>query len=96
MILLGDEAQVDAHFNPFGDSTNFDSRFVQGLRQTYHRLINHLGCIQSYSEVTRVKWKLVSVRFKIVLILTQNRCIVYAERTICSKIILDAPDGTPR
>jgi hypothetical protein len=27
--------------------------------------------------------------------LTQGRCTVCAERTIGSKIILDAPDGTP-
>jgi hypothetical protein len=26
--------------------------------------------------------------------LMQDRCPVYAEHTICSKIILDAPDGT--
>jgi hypothetical protein len=42
--------------------------------------------------VTRLKWTLVSVRLEIVLILTQNRCIVYAEGTIGSEIILDAPD----
>jgi hypothetical protein len=34
--------------------------------------------------------------FGIVLILTQDRCIVYAERTIGSAIILDAHAGTPR
>jgi hypothetical protein len=28
--------------------------------------------------------------------LTQDRCIVYAKRTIFSEIVLDAPDGTPR
>jgi hypothetical protein len=28
--------------------------------------------------------------------LTQDRTIVYAERTIGSKIILDTPDETPR
>jgi hypothetical protein len=28
--------------------------------------------------------------------LTQDRCIVYDERTIASAIILEAPDGTPR
>jgi hypothetical protein len=33
---------------------------------------------------------------EIVLILTQYSCMVCAERTIGSKIILDAPDGTPR
>jgi hypothetical protein len=26
MVLLGDEAQVEAHFSPFGDSVNLDSR----------------------------------------------------------------------
>jgi hypothetical protein len=33
---------------------------------------------------------------EIVLILTQDRCTVYAEHTIGLAIILDAPDGTPR
>jgi len=32
----------------------------------------------------------------IVLILTQDRCMVCVERTIGSEIILDASDGTPR
>ena len=36
------------------------------------------------------------VRLEIVLILTQDRCTVCAERTIGSEIILDAADGTPR
>jgi hypothetical protein len=49
MVLLGDEAQVEARFGPFGDSANLDARVF----------------------------------------------IVYAERTIGSKIILDTPDGTP-
>jgi hypothetical protein len=26
MVPLGDEAQVEAHFGPFGDSTNLDER----------------------------------------------------------------------
>ena len=26
MVLLGDEAQVEAHFSPCGDSANLDSR----------------------------------------------------------------------
>jgi hypothetical protein len=45
MVLLGDEALVDAHFGPFGDSTNLDA----------------------------------------------NRCMVCAECTTGSEIILDAP-----
>ena len=40
--------------------------------------------------------KLVPVRLEIVLILTQDRYTVCAEHTIGSKIVLDAPDGTPR
>ena len=43
MVLLGDEAQVDARFCPFGDSANVDAREVHGLRRTYHRVENHFG-----------------------------------------------------
>jgi hypothetical protein len=32
MVLLGDEDQGKAHFNPFGDSANLDARLVHGLR----------------------------------------------------------------
>ena len=38
MVLLGDEAQLEARFGPFGDSANLDARSVHGLRRTYHRL----------------------------------------------------------
>ena len=41
-----------------------------------------------------LKWKLVDL--EIVLILTQDRCMVYAETTICLEVILDTPDRTPR
>jgi len=44
----------------------------------------------------RLKWKLISVRLDIVLILTQDRCMVRAERTIGYEIVLDVPDGSPR
>jgi hypothetical protein len=43
MVLLGDEAQVDARFGLFGDSANLDARLVHGLRRTYHRLRNRFG-----------------------------------------------------
>ena len=39
---------------------------------------------------------LLSVHLDIVLIMTQDRCAVCAERAIGSEIILDAPDGIPR
>jgi hypothetical protein len=44
----------------------------------------------------RLKCKLGSVCLEILLILMQDRCMVCIERTICSEINLDAPDGTPR
>ena len=50
MVLLGDEAQVEARFGPL----------------------------------------------EIVLMLSQDRCTVCVKRVIGSKIVLDAPDGTPR
>ena len=49
MVLLGEEAQVEACFGLFGDSAN----------------------------------------------LMQDSCMVCMERTICLKINLDAPNGTP-
>jgi hypothetical protein len=42
MGLLGDEAQVEAWFVPFGDSATLDARLVHDLRQTYHRLGNSI------------------------------------------------------
>jgi hypothetical protein len=44
--------------------------------------------------VTRLKWKLDSVRLNIVLILTQDKCTVCAERTTASEIVLDTLNGT--
>ena len=43
-----------------------------------------------------ILWNLVSVRLEIVLVSVQDRCAIFAKRTIGSEIILDAPDGTPR
>ena len=39
--------------------------------------------------MTRLKWKLVSVRLEIMLILTQDKSTVCVERTIGSEIVLD-------
>ena len=49
-----------------------------------------------YSLVMRLKWKLISVRLEMLVVLVQDRRMVGAKRTIGSDIILDAPDGTPR
>jgi hypothetical protein len=34
MVLLGDEAQVDPRFIPFGDIANLNATYVHGLCQT--------------------------------------------------------------
>jgi hypothetical protein len=96
MELLDDKAQVEARFGSFGDSTNLDGRYVHGLRQTYLWLRNHFRCTRWYSEVMRLKRKLILVHLEIVLTLTQDRCIVCTEHTIGLEIILHAPDETPR
>jgi hypothetical protein len=44
LVPLGEEAQVEAHFEPFRDSANLDARLVHGLRRTYHRFENCYGC----------------------------------------------------
>jgi hypothetical protein len=62
----------------------------------YHRLENHFRRTQWYSYVTWIKWKLIFMHLKIVLILTQDRYTVCAERAIGSEIVLGVPDGTPR
>jgi hypothetical protein len=95
MELLGDVGHVESHFGLFRDSVSIDARQVLSLRQAYHRLRNNLGHIGWYSLVTRLELKLDSVRLDIVLILTQDRCKICAERTIGSETILDAPNGTP-
>jgi hypothetical protein len=64
---------------------------VHSLHQTYHRLSNRFGCTRWYFEVTRLKWKLILVHLDIVLLLMQDRCIIYTELTIGSKIILVTP-----
>jgi hypothetical protein len=46
--------------------------------------------------VTRLKWKLESVRLEIVLLLMQDWCSVYVECAVGLKIVLEASDGTPR
>jgi hypothetical protein len=44
MVLLGDEAQVEARFGSFGVSANFDEE--HGLRRTYHSLGNQFRHIR--------------------------------------------------
>jgi hypothetical protein len=87
---------VDARFGLFGDSANLDVRLVHGWRRTYHRLRNHFGCTRWIFYVTLVIWNLISIHLETVVVLVQDRCTVCGKRTIGTKIVLDAPDGTPR
>ena len=96
MVPLGDEAQVEALFSPFGDRVSVGARYMHGLHQTYHMLRNRFGHTQWYFMGMRLKWKLDSVCLDIVLILAQDRCIVCAERTIGMEVVLDTRVGTPR
>jgi hypothetical protein len=51
MVLLGDEAQVDARFGPFGDSANLDTILLHGFalnipqaqKSFWTHPIEHLG-----------------------------------------------------
>jgi hypothetical protein len=69
---------------------------VHDLRQRYHGHGNLFGHTRWYSHVMYVKWKLVSVRLKIVLVSAQDRFTVCAESSIGLEIFLGTPDGTPR
>jgi hypothetical protein len=96
MVLLGDEAQVDARFGPFGDSTNLvHDRCMVCVEHTICSEIV-VGRTRWIYNVTLVMWNLVSVHLEKVLVLAQDRCMVCSKYTIGSKIILDAPDGPPR
>jgi hypothetical protein len=88
--------QAEAHFDLLGNSLNLGAISGLGLRQMYHDNGNRFGHSQLYSWVMYVKWKLILTSLEIVLVSTQDSCTVCAERTIGLKIILDAPDGTPR
>ena len=79
---------MEAHLSLFGDSVNLDARHVHGLRQMHYRLRNHFGCTRWYSDVTWVKWILVTVHLEIVLVSTQDRSTVCAEHTIGSEFCL--------
>jgi hypothetical protein len=44
MVLLGDEAQLEARFGLLGDCATLDARYVHCLHQMYHTLSNHFRC----------------------------------------------------
>jgi hypothetical protein len=48
MVLLGDEAELEARFDPFGDIAYLDTRHVRSLRRTYNRFGNLFGPTRWY------------------------------------------------
>jgi hypothetical protein len=93
--LISDMGRVESRFSPFRDSVSVSARQVHGLHRTYHKHRNHFGRTRWDSLVTRLKWKLGSVRLEIVLLLMHDWCTVCVKRTVGSEIVLEAPDGTP-
>ena len=69
MVLLGDEAQLEARFYPFGDSANLDARSVHGLRRTYHWLGKSFWThpLELLGDMVHVESR--SVRLEMVLVL---------------------------
>ena len=96
MVLLGDEAQVDARFwsvcRYYKSLPNIGAQFAPNIPQAQKIVLDALDGTPRWRVSSGTMF---SVRLEIVLIMTQDRCTVCAERTIGSKIILDAPDGTP-
>jgi hypothetical protein len=76
--------------------SDVSAREEHGLHRTYHRHRNRFGRTRWDSSVMRLKCKLGSVCLEIVLLLLQDWCTVCVEHTVGSKIVLEAPDGTPR
>jgi hypothetical protein len=96
MELVSDVGRVESCFSPFGDSVSVSARLEHGLHRTYHRHRNHFGRSRSNSYVMRLKWKLGSVRFGIVLLLMQDCCLVCTKCSIGIEIVLDTLKETPR
>jgi hypothetical protein len=52
MVLLGDEALVDAQYDLFRDRAHLNARLLLDLRRSYHKLKNYFGCTRWNSKVT--------------------------------------------
>ena len=85
MVLLGEEAEMEAHFSRLEmmliltrDGCTVGTERTIGSK-------NHFGRTRRNSYVTWVMWNLVLVYLEAVLVSVQDRCTVCAERTIGSK-----------
>ena len=86
---------VESRFSPFGDGVSVGARLVHGLCQMYHRLRKlvwtHLMVLPGDEAEVKAHFGPLEDSAN----LDADRCMVCAERTIGSEIILDVPDGTP-
>ena len=94
MELHDDVCHLESRFGPFRDIVSFGARYVPSLRLMHHSLRNHLEAPIGTS-VKRLKWKLGLICLEIVIIVMQDRCMIFKEHTICLGINLDPPNGTP-
>jgi uncharacterized protein with PIN domain len=95
MVLLGDEAQVEALVRLEILLILTQDRCMICAERT----IGLDAVLHATDENSLVMWvmsNLVSVHLQIVLVSVQDRCTVCATRTIGLEIILDASDGSPR
>jgi hypothetical protein len=96
MVLLGDEAQVDARFGPFGDSANLDTTLVHGFalnipeaeKSFWTHLIEHLGDVGHMKSHFGPLRDSVSIGARY----EHGLCQTYQSH----KIFLNAPDATHR
>ena len=95
MVLLRDEAQVEAHFGPLRDSNNLDTdRSTVCAKRTIglEIILTHPMVLLGDEAQVQAHFG----PFRDCANLVADKCMVCAERTIGSEIILDAPNGTPR
>ena len=78
MVLVVEEAQVEARLGLFGYSAHLDARWLHSLPATYHMLRNQFGRTQWNSKMTCVICNLASVCLETMLVSVQDRCIVCA------------------
>jgi hypothetical protein len=56
MVLQGDEAQVKAHFGPFGDSVHLKARWVCDLHRMYHYAWKSFRTQSMYHQAWKSFW----------------------------------------
>ena len=75
MVLLGVMSLVEARVGPFGGSVSLAQDRCMVCDECTSGMEIALGTPEWYSKVMYVKWKLVLVRFEIVLVFAQDMCM---------------------